>query len=172
MVLEYFAIEIDLRTAGNFVHNITLTNPKEGNGAVLYYLAIGDQADDHLRTRLLLVDHLLKDPTFSVLRTKEQLGYVVQSMIWCRSSTLGFVICIQSERHPAYVEKRIETFLESYRAEIAGMDIETFKKQRKGLIDKQRQRLENMSEELSRFWHHIESGYHDFTRRALFEHFQ
>ena len=167
-MLEYFAIEIDLRTAGNFVHNITLTNPKEANGAVVYYLAIGDQAEDHLRTRLLLVDHLLKEPTFSVLRTKEQLGYVVQSMIWIRSSTLGFVIRIQSERHPAYVEKRIETFLESYRAEIASMDMEKFKKQRKGLIDKQRQRLENLNEESSRFWYHIASGYYDFTRRALF----
>lgn len=168
MVLEYFAIEIDLRIAGNFVHNITLTNPKEANGAVLYHLAIGNQADDHLRTRLLLVDHLLKDPTFSVLRTKEQLGYVVQSMIWYRASALGFVIRIQSERHPAYVEKRIETFLGSYRAEIAGMKIEEFMKQRKGLIDKQRQRLENLNEESSRFWYHIQSGYHDFTRRKPF----
>jgi secreted Zn-dependent insulinase-like peptidase len=43
-------------------------------------------------------------------------------MIWYRSSALGFVIRIQSERHPAYVEKRIEAFLESYRAEIAGMN--------------------------------------------------
>ena len=172
MVFECFAIEIDLRTAGNFVHNITLTNPKEANGAVLYYLSIGDQADDHLRTRLLLVDHLLKDPTFSVLRTKEQLGYVVQSMISQRSSALGFTIRIQSERHPAYVEKRIETFLGSYRDEIAGMNIEEFNKQRKGLIDKQRQRLENLGQESSRFWHHIQSGYHDFTRRSLFSHFQ
>ena len=168
MVIEYLAIEIDLQTAGNFVHNVTLTNPKETNGAVLYYLAIGNQADDHLRTRLLLVDHLLKDPTFSVLRTKEQLGYVVQSMMWYRSSALGFVIRIQSERHPVYVEKRIETFLESHRAEIACMNIEEFKKQRKGLIDKQRQRLENLHEESSRFWYHIQSGYHDFTRREPF----
>lgn len=168
MVFEYFAIEIDLRTASNFVHNITLTNPKEVNGAVLYYLAIGDQADDHLRTRLLLVDHLLKAPTFSVLRTKEQLGYVVQSTYWVRSSALGFIIRVQSERHPAYVEKRIEAFLESYRAEIASMNIQEFNKQRKGLVDKQRQRLENLGEESSRFWYHIESGYHDFTRRSLF----
>ena len=168
MVLKCLAIEIDFRTAGNFVHNLTLTNPKETNGAVLYHLAIGNQADDHLRTRLLLVDHLLKDPTFSVLRTKEQLGYVVQSMIWYRESALGFVIRIQSERHPAYVEKRIETFLESYRSEIAGMNTEEFEKQRKGLVNKQRQRLENLNEESSRFWYHIESGYHDFTRREPF----
>lgn len=139
---------------------------------MLYYLAIGDQADDHLRTRLLLVDHLLKAPTFSVLRTKEQLGYVVQSTYWVRSSALGFIIRVQSERHPAYVEKRIEAFLESYRAEIASMNIQEFNKQRKGLVDKQRQRLENLGEESSRFWYHIESGYHDFTRRSLFSHFQ
>src|SRR5258708_38693203 len=128
-------MKIDLRTAGNFVHHITLTNPKETNGAVLYHLTIGNQADDGLRTRLLLVDHLLRDPTFSVLRTKEQLGYIVQSMIWYRSSALGFVIRIQSERHPTYVEKRIETFLESYRSEIAGMNTEEFEKQRKGLVN-------------------------------------
>lgn len=165
---EYLAIEIDLRTAGNFVHNTTLTNPKETNGAVIYHLAIGNQADDHLRTRLLLVDHLLKDPTFSVLRTKEQLGYIVQSTIWYRSSALGFVIRIQSERHPAYVEKRIEKFLESHRSEIAGMNTEEFEKQRKGLVDKQRQRLENLNEESSRFWYHIQSNYQDFTRREHF----
>lgn len=168
MVLEYLDIRIEPRTASNFVHNITLTNPKETNGAVLYYLVVGNQADDHLRTRLLLVDHLLKDPTFSVLRTKEQLGYVVQSMIWTRSSALGFTIRIQSERHPTYVEKRIETFLESYRSELAGMNTEEFEKQRKGLVNKQRQRLENLNEEASRFWYHIQSGYLDFTRRKPF----
>ena len=168
MVLGYLAIEINLRPAGNFVHNITLTNPKESNGAVLYYLAIGNPQDDHLRTRLLLVDHLLKDPTFSVLRTKEQLGYIVQSMIFLRSSALGFVIRIQSERHPTYVEKRIETFLESHRSEIADMDTEEFEKQRKGLVDKRRQRLENLSEESSRFWYHIQSDFQDFTRREPF----
>jgi len=136
---------------------------------VLYYLAIGNQADDPLRARLLLVDHLLKDPTFSVLRTKEQLGYIVQSMVWYRSSTMGFVIRIQSERHPTYVEKRIETFLESHRSEIAGMNTEEFEKQRKGLVNKQRQRLENLTEETSRFWYHIQSEYQDFTRREPFK---
>jgi insulysin len=165
MSFTYSSIETDFRIAGNFIHNIILTNPKETNGAVLYYLAIGNQADDQLRTRLLLVDHLLKDPTFSVLRTKEQLGYMVQSMIRVRSSALGFVIRIQSERHPAYVERRIEAFLESYRSEITSMSFEEFSKQRKGLVHKQRQRLENLTEESSRFWHHIQSGYHDFTRR-------
>jgi insulysin len=159
------SVKIDLRPASNFVHNFTLTNPKETNGAVLYHLSIGNQADDHLRTRLLLVDHLLKDPIFSVLRTKEQLGYIVQSMIRYRASALAFVVRIQSERHPAYVEKRIETFLESYRSKLADMSTEEFEKQRKGLITKQRQRLENLTEEFSRLWYHIQSGYHDFTRR-------
>ena len=168
MGLEYLAIEIDLRTAGNFVHNITLTNPKETNGAVIYHLAIGNRTDDHLHTRLLLVDHLLKTPAFSVLRTKEQLGYVVQSKMWYGSSAMGFVILIQSERHPAYVEKRIEKFLESHRSEIAGMNTEEFETQRKSLVDKQRQRLENLNAESSRFWYHIESNYQDFTRREHF----
>ena len=168
MVLRYLAIEIDLRPAGNFIHNITLTNPEESNGAVLYYLAIGNPADDRLRTRLLLISHLLKDPTFSVLRTKEQLGYIVHSTIWSGSSALGFVICIQSEHHPTYVEKRIETFLESHRSEIAGMNTEEFEKQRKGLVDTRRQRSENLSQELSQFWYHIQSDEQDFTQREPF----
>ena len=52
----------------------THTNAKEMNSALTYYCHFGDLTDDRLRATLRFLVHVIKEPSFSQLRTVEQLG--------------------------------------------------------------------------------------------------
>jgi insulysin len=48
---------------------------------------------------------------YNQLRTKEQLGYTVGTVIRKFRGSQGFQVLVQGDRHPAYVESRIDNFL-------------------------------------------------------------
>lgn len=62
---------------------------------------------------LELLAQIIAEPCFNTLRTKEQLGYIVFSGIRRTSGAQGLRIIVQSDKHPQYVEKRIDLFLDS-----------------------------------------------------------
>lgn len=62
---------------------------------------------------LQLLAHIIGEPCFNVLRTQEQLGYIVFSHSHKANMTLGLKIIVQSDKHPQYVEKRIDLFVNS-----------------------------------------------------------
>jgi insulysin len=108
---------------------------------------------------------MLSEPTFDILRTKEQLGYIVASTAWQSTASMGLHIVVQSEREPMYLEDRVEVFLQTMDETIDAMPETTFQDHRKGLQDKWTEKVKNLNEETNRYWTHIESGYLDFTRR-------
>lgn len=58
-----------------------------------------------------LLEHIANEPCFNQLRTKEQLGYIVFTGVRRAHGTQGIQFLVQSDRHPAYVESRIDHFL-------------------------------------------------------------
>ena len=64
-------------SGSNYVVKKTHPNPKEPNSAITYFCQFGDPLNAPLRAVLLLLAHILKEPSFTQLRTKEQLGYVL-----------------------------------------------------------------------------------------------
>jgi len=58
----------------NFVIRETLTDPKEPNSSLLYYCQTVPNVDERQRATIDLIVHILREPSFSQLRTKEQLG--------------------------------------------------------------------------------------------------
>lgn len=73
-------------------------------------------------------------------------------------------IVVQSEKGPAYLESRVEAFLEGMQAVIHEMSDEEFIEQKGGMERKLTEKLKTVSEETNRFWSHIDSGYLDFLR--------
>lgn len=68
--------------------------------------------DDLVETsKLLLVHQILCEPFFNILRSKEQLGYVVHSAVNQHSGVYGLNFTIQSDYNVSYLEDRIEAFL-------------------------------------------------------------
>ncbi|KAG6439278.1 hypothetical protein O3G_MSEX000638, partial [Manduca sexta] len=76
------------------------------------YVSCGARASRR-NAALELLAQTLAEPCFSVLRTKEQLGYIVFSGVRRSNGDQGLRIIVQSDRHPAYLEERIEAFIEN-----------------------------------------------------------
>jgi insulysin len=140
-------------------------NVENISSACEYYCHVGNVEDDHLRPRLSLLARLAEQPIFDVLRTKEQLGYMVSSSTHSTFGSMGFQILIQSEYSAAYLETRIEAFLEYFRTSLEGMTEREFETTRRGLISTNLEDPKNLHDESSSFWNAINDGQYDFAKR-------
>ncbi|KAL7425090.1 metalloprotease [Cryptotrichosporon argae] len=147
------------------VWEIDVANAAEPNNCVDYQLQIGDGTDPALRARLALLAQIGKEPSYNVLRTQEQLGYVVFAMMAGSTARIGYRVIVQSERSPSHVENRIEAFLDTLPMLIEDMADDDFERHRQTLIDKKREKPKNLGEETQRFWGRINDRYYDFGRR-------
>lgn len=64
---------------------------------------------------LELFCHFVDEPCFDQLRTKEQLGYIVNASFRRSRGVQGFRVIVQSARDLDYVNQRIELFIDSIR---------------------------------------------------------
>lgn len=78
----------------------------------MVYHPIGLQSTES-NMLLELLAQIIAEPCFNTLRTKEQLGYIVFSGIRRTSGAQGLRVIVQSDKHPQYVENRIDSFLTS-----------------------------------------------------------
>jgi len=124
------------------------------------------KVDRHLRVTAALLTQILSEPAFDILRTKEQLGYIVGAGAWSApgDNEAGLRIVVQSERGPVYLEGRVEAFLDHMKGVIESMTDEQFAEQKNGLERKWREAAKNLNEEVSKYWAQIDSGYVDFLR--------
>ncbi|CAE6447519.1 unnamed protein product [Rhizoctonia solani] len=159
------SLTLPIGPACNYVWEDAVPNKNELNSSLTYYVEVGNLTDPPLRATLLLFAQMIREPAFNQLRTKEQLGYVVSSSPWFLHGSIGWRITVQSERKPAYLERRVESFLDLFRGTLTTMPEAEFERQRDAFALKRLERLKNMGEEASRFWAHIEAGYEDFLRR-------
>ena len=144
-------------------------NPNEPNSALTYYVHFGPLTEPRLRVKAALLAQILTEPAFDILRTKEQLGYIVFASRWSSpgASDTGLRIVIQSERDSTYLEERVEAFLDHMKGVLTEMSDEEFEQQKQGLEKNWSEVPKNMSEEVNRYWAHIDSGYLDFLRREF-----
>ncbi|EJD02250.1 uncharacterized protein FOMMEDRAFT_109506 [Fomitiporia mediterranea MF3/22] len=148
----------------NYVWELPVPNPDEVNASNSYYCHVGTISDVRLRTTFRLMVQIFREPAFSILRTKEQLGYTVFCSAWQGTESMGLRIVVQSEKDPKYLETRIEAFLEHMRGILETMDDALFQEHKRSLVQQWTEKLKNLAGETTRFWTHIESGYLDFTR--------
>ncbi|KAG6907416.1 hypothetical protein DXG01_008988 [Tephrocybe rancida] len=139
----------------------------EANSSLTYYVHFGPIADEKLRVVSSLLTQILSEPAFNVLRTQEQLGYIVHCAPWllAGSSEKGLRIVVQSEKTPGYLEERVEAFLNGMKATIENMTEEEVLEQKSGLEKKWLEKDKNLADETSYFVGHITTGHWDFLRR-------
>ncbi|KAI8074834.1 Metalloenzyme, LuxS/M16 peptidase-like protein [Gongronella butleri] len=146
-----------------YVHQLAVTDLKEVNSAVEFYIQVCDCTDVALRTRLSLISQIAQEPCFNQLRTKEQLGYIVLSGVRSHVGSMGLRVIIQSERDTVYLEARILDFLElTLHQMLADMSDDEFKSQVDSLVAVKTERHQNMAQEGSKYWSAIESQYFEF----------
>lgn len=101
------------------------------------------------------------------MRTKQQLGYIVQSGAATNNGTVGFRVIVQSEREGEVLEGRIEEmWLGSFAKYLEEMTVEAFERQRSSIIAKRLEKPKNLSQETGRYFAEISSpGELDFYFR-------
>ncbi|XP_022689260.1 insulin-degrading enzyme-like [Varroa jacobsoni] len=89
------------------------TNLVQPAGAVMALYQIGTVDSEDLKTSVLneILCRLIDEPVFNILRTKEQLGYIVSCETKLSYGTLGLFVLVQSNLPSSYVFDRIETFI-------------------------------------------------------------
>lgn len=157
-------------------------NPAEKNSAIQnLYLVTDEESSNDIKSAddkpgalaseamLDLVAHLLSEPAFDQLRTKEQLGYIVHTSKTDVGHLLGLRIIVQSNSKDGhYLDGRIESFLEQYRTTLlADMTLEELNTNIRATIEKLIEKPKNLDEETGALWDEIRKTMYLFDRKAL-----
>merc|ERR550532_2150121 len=78
--------------------------------------------DTRANMELELFGQVIKERCFTQLRTKEQLGYIVKSLVRRSNGAQGIKIVVQSEWGPKYLDARIEAFIAGLEESIEQME--------------------------------------------------
>ncbi|PIA31419.1 hypothetical protein AQUCO_04900014v1 [Aquilegia coerulea] len=106
-----------LPSGANLVKDVRVKNKFEENSVVQVYFQIEvDTGQEATKLGALadLFEDIVQEPLFDQLRTKEQLGYVVECSVRVTNRVLGFCFCVQSSKYnPVYLHGRIDNFINS-----------------------------------------------------------
>lgn len=129
---------------------------------VLYYQC-GVQTKESNVT-LELFTQVIQEPCFNILRTQEQLGYIVFSGLRRTSGVQGVQVLVQSDKHPAYVHQRIETFLVGMKKYLEEMSEEEFNKHKEALAARRLEKPKQLSTQMIYYWAEISTQQYHFDR--------
>lgn len=146
-----------VRETENGVHRSSCTS---------VYYGCGPCATRHNVT-LELLAHTLSEPCFNTLRTKEQLGYIVSSGVRRANGVQGLRVLVQSERHPEFLDQRIESFVRGFLEQLEGMSDEEFLKHRTALAAEKLEKPKRMSTRSSQIWAEITAQMYNFDRARV-----
>ncbi|XP_075989549.1 insulin degrading metalloproteinase [Anticarsia gemmatalis] len=116
---------------------------------------------------LELLAHAIAEPCFNILRTKEQLGYIVFSGVRRSNGVQGLRVIVQSDRHPQYLEQRIEAFIQGAQEYLESMPEEEFLKHRAALAAQKLEKPKRMSSKASQLWSEITAQVYNFDRMRV-----
>merc|ERR1712228_604451 len=110
---------------------------------------------------------IINENCYNQLRTQEQLGYIVFSGVRRSNGAQGLRVIVQSDRHPVYLDQRIESFLESVDKSLEEMEDEEFKQHVEALATKRLEKPKKLSVRNGRYWSEILSQHYNFDRDEI-----
>ncbi|KAF4713758.1 hypothetical protein FOZ62_019243, partial [Perkinsus olseni] len=152
-------------------------NKDERNGAVVMSLHLGwqkspgsaspqEDADDILLScRGNVLSQILSQKFFDSLRTKQQLGYIVQSSLRIVEREVSMLFLVQSEVSVLEVQKRIEEFVRDIPEMISSLTDEEYRDYARAVVDNLKETPKKQADEFNRHMVEISSRRFDFDRR-------
>ncbi|PJF18726.1 hypothetical protein PSACC_01469 [Paramicrosporidium saccamoebae] len=137
------------------------------NSAIEFYLQIGPVGSLRLRTLTILFAQIFHEPFFDLLRTKEQLGYIVRHQAREKGNSIGLRFLVQSERDPVYLDNRIEVFLSNTVEYLTSMDVDEYSTHVRALIDRLTAKKRRMTDETQVYWMQIIGHQYEFERASV-----
>eukprot|EP00752_Nemacystus_decipiens_P005957 g5379.t2 len=121
---------IGVLPAGKRVNlRLDVPNEHDENSAAVAYFQLGER-DERKATTLLLLSQMMREPCFTELRTRQQVGYIVSSGVhnYGRSGRqLGFSVhALSKTLGPDEICSRIDAFLPQFRDILRSMSKEEF----------------------------------------------
>lgn len=116
---------------------------------------------------LSLLAQLIREPAFNILRTEEQLGYIVFSMVKTSADNVkNLMFLIQSDGYsPEHVDDRIEAFLVMFRDKVlVEMTEGDFQDNVNSLCEGLLEKPKNLAEESHKHWDFIVNRSYHFSR--------
>ncbi|XP_016452343.2 nardilysin-like isoform X3 [Nicotiana tabacum] len=148
-----------LPAAADLVRDIRVKNKLETNSVVELYFQIEPEEDTSLiklKAVTDLFDEFVEEPLFNQLRTKEQLGYVVDCSARVTYRIMGFCFRVQSSDYdPVYLQGRIDNFIDGVKELLDDLDDKSFESYRSGLIAKLLEKDPSLAYETNRLWGQI-----------------
>jgi secreted Zn-dependent insulinase-like peptidase len=122
-----------------------------------------------MEATLAVLAHLMQEPCYDQLRTKEQLGYMVWSGVSKTYDVESLWFVIQStDRGPAYLDNRVESFIDMfYNEKLKNMDKETFDSNVQACILTRRKKDTSLYAQSGRFWKEIDATSYKFNRKFI-----
>jgi len=127
------------------------------------YYQVGGQSLDKC-TKLTLLEQVINDPCFNVLRTKEQLGYSVGSSVNLSNGVCGLKITVQSKCSPDYLDGRIEAFVDSILELLEQMSEQDYSEHVVAVKTRLSEKPKKLSNETVKHWAEISCRQYDFHR--------
>ncbi|KAL6649880.1 hypothetical protein ACP70R_014104 [Stipagrostis hirtigluma subsp. patula] len=150
---------ICIPNGANLVRSVRAKNDLEENSVVEVYFPIEqDVGKEATRLRAItdLFSSIIEEPCFDQLRTKEQLGYTVDSSPRMTYRMLAYCFRVMSSKYsPVYLQSRIDNFIHGVSALLDGLDEETFEHHRSGLIADKLEKDPSLSYQTSDYWSQI-----------------
>ncbi|XAR60816.1 Insulysin [Bertholletia excelsa] len=148
-----------LPAGADLVRDVKVKNKQETNSVLELYFQIepeGGSETTKLKALADLFDEIVEEPVFNQLRTKEQLGYVVECGPRATYRVMGFCFRVQSsEYNPVYLQQRVDNFVTGLKDLLDELDEESFKNYKSGLIAKLLEKDPSLQYETNRFWGQI-----------------
>lgn len=153
--------ELKLENGSNYLYEIE--NEAHKSSCIELYYQCGLQSKEN-NIKLELLAQILQEPCFSVLRTKEQLGYIVFSGIRRVNGVQGLRIIVQSDRHPSYLDYRIEQFLKEMLENMKNMSDDEYLRHREALAVHRLEKPKQLSAQTNIYWSEIVAQQYHFDR--------
>ena len=139
-------------------------------GQICGVTELGDSCNKTLLKNYVLLNLLkseMEPEFFSILRTEEQLGYLVQNFMWTQSDDLFLHFIIQSpSRDPDYLESRINSFLLNFKNTLLSISIEKWQ----GIITSYSESIlvepNAFNTAFESIWSEIKSRQYQFSRNS------
>ncbi|XP_028157648.1 nardilysin-like isoform X4 [Ostrinia furnacalis] len=144
-------------------------NPVSSNSIVTNYYQTA--ATTPKETAILeVIMMLMEEPVFDMLRTKEQLGYSVFSMMRYTFGVLGYSITVNTQVDKfsvAHVDARVEVFLRKFARDMRKLSERSLQTTKTALVQLKHTTDYELKEEVERNWREIVSMEYEFQRHFI-----
>jgi len=140
---------------------------KESNSSIINYYQY-DQLTHEKKLLMLVLCNYIKSPCFNVLRTEEQLGYIVHNAYYAFRDVLALIILIQSNvKSSHFLSQRIAAFLEKTKEKVEAITDEEFTKHVESIKASMQEKDLSIVQEGERYWAEIVTHKYLWNRREI-----